>query len=196
METDLRADGPRDSDPDGEGRLSESISSSFILVDDERSPPSHLPAAIESEEGEVQSQSQKPEALRTSAPRNAVSNDLPDGAHLFNRSTLAGPDLPATDSLGLSENPLVRISGRHLIDTHGRVLSLRGTSVSGISKLPWPKSRMGDIKVKGGGVKEVTFINRPFPIEEAHEHLSRLQGWGLTLVRLLVCWEALEGEGP
>ncbi|KAF8183092.1 glycoside hydrolase superfamily, partial [Mycena galopus ATCC 62051] len=36
---------------------------------------------------------------------------------------------------------------------------------------------------------------RPFPLEEAPEHLARLRRWGLTFVRFLVAWEAIEHEG-
>lgn len=28
--------------------------------------------------------------------------------------------------------------------------------------------------------KGVTFVGRPFPLEKAHEHFSRLRRWGLT----------------
>ncbi|KAL1721732.1 glycoside hydrolase family 5 protein [Schizophyllum commune] len=41
-----------------------------------------------------------------------------------------------------------------------------------------------------------TFVGRPFPLSVAHEHLSRLRRWGLTFVRFLVTWEAVEHAGP
>ncbi|CAG8592840.1 3277_t:CDS:10 [Paraglomus brasilianum] len=44
--------------------------------------------------------------------------------------------------------------------------------------------------------RNVSFVGRPFPLEEAHEHFARLRSWGLTFVRLLVPWEALEHAGP
>ncbi len=60
--------------------------------------------------------------------------------------------------------------------------------------------------------RSVTFVGRPFPLEEAHEHFSRLRRWGLTFctylyarflaclqyskVRFLVTWEAIEHDGP
>ncbi|CAG8837900.1 16923_t:CDS:2, partial [Racocetra persica] len=44
--------------------------------------------------------------------------------------------------------------------------------------------------------RNVSFVGRPFPLEEVHEHFSRLRTWGLTFVRLLVTWEALEHAGP
>jgi hypothetical protein len=31
----------------------------------------------------------------------------------------------------------------------------------------------------------VTFVGRPFPLDEAHEHLARLRRWGLTFSKLL-----------
>ena len=44
--------------------------------------------------------------------------------------------------------------------------------------------------------EHLTFVNRPFSLEEAPEHCMRLRTWGLTLVRLLVTWEALSHECP
>ena len=40
------------------------------------------------------------------------------------------------------------------------------------------------------------FVGRPFALEDAEEHLSRLRTWGLTFIRLLVTWEAVEHLGP
>ena len=39
--------------------------------------------------------------------------------------------------------------------------------------------------------KKVSFVGRPFRLDEADIHFSRLRSWGLTFVRLLVPWEAL-----
>ncbi len=65
-----------------------------------------------------------------------------------------------------------------------------------------------------GDHASVTFVGRPFPLEEAHEHFCRLRRWGLTfstyickwfvfiyfssmnVVRFLVTWEAVEHAGP
>ncbi|KAF9078914.1 hypothetical protein BGX23_005796, partial [Mortierella sp. AD031] len=44
--------------------------------------------------------------------------------------------------------------------------------------------------------RNVCFLGRPFPRDQADEHFSRLKRWGLTFVRLLVPWEALEHSGP
>ena len=88
------------------------------------------------------------------------------------------------------------------VDSHGRTLMLRGVNLCGHSKLP--TSPPGSTHLSDGfyNHRNVSFIGRPFPIEEAEEHFSRLRyvavefdflysNWGLTFVRLLVPWEAL-----
>ena len=46
------------------------------------------------------------------------------------------------------------------------------------------------------GKHSISFVGRPFPLDEAAQHFERLQAYGLTLVRLVVTWEAVEHEGP
>ena len=76
---------------------------------------------------------------------------------------------------------MIRIAGDRFVDEHGRTLVLRGVNLGGSSKLP-----------RSGG----SFVGRPFPLEEAGAHFSRLQRWGLTTLRLVVTWEAVEHAGP
>lgn len=42
----------------------------------------------------------------------------------------------------------------------------------------------------------VSFIGRPFPLDEAEQHFRRLQQWGFNCLRLLTSWEAIEHAGP
>lgn len=88
----------------------------------------------------------------------------------------------------------IRVEGSHFIDEFGRTLLLRGINLGGGSKLPGlaePSSSAGFYQHR-----TVSFVNRPFPLDEADEHFGRLRHWGLTFLRLVVGWEAVEHAGP
>ncbi|HWV60031.1 MAG TPA: cellulase family glycosylhydrolase [Sphingopyxis sp.] len=89
----------------------------------------------------------------------------------------------------------LHIDGTRLRDSDGREVILRGVNLGGDSKLPWPDGGT-HVPTDFSDHREVSFVGRPFPIEEAGEHLGRLARWGFNCLRLLTTWEAVEHAGP
>ncbi|KAG0280861.1 hypothetical protein BGZ95_008288 [Linnemannia exigua] len=81
-------------------------------------------------------------------------------------------------------------------DSQNRTLLMRGVNLCGSSKLPTTPNGSSHLNEGFFDHRNVCFLGRPFPRDQADEHFSRLKRWGLTFVRLLVPWEALEHSGP
>jgi hypothetical protein len=86
--------------------------------------------------------------------------------------------------------PTISIKNGQFIDDNGRILNLRGVNLSGSSKRPFNYTDLNQ------DPKSTTFVGRPFPIEDAPEHFVRLAACGLTFVRFIITWEAIEHAGP
>ena len=100
--------------------------------------------------------------------------------------------IPA-QSLG---NTKIRVTKKYFKDEHGRVIQMRGVNLGGNSKLPINPFAICPSRPEFYNHRNVSFVNRPFPINKAKEHFEKLFHWGFTFVRLLVPWEAIEHSGP
>ncbi|WP_156400536.1 cellulase family glycosylhydrolase [Caulobacter sp. Root655] len=89
----------------------------------------------------------------------------------------------------------VRPQADLFLDARGRQVMLRGVNLGGDSKTPYPDGGT-QFPSDFSDHRQVSFIGRPFPLEDAEEHLARLAGWGFNVVRLLTTWEAVEHAGP
>ena len=90
----------------------------------------------------------------------------------------------------------MHIDGPCFKDEFGRTLLLRGVNLGGSSKVPYTPNGATYIREGFFDHRQVSFAGRPFPLEEADEHFARLRQWGLTFLRFLVTWEAVENGGP
>lgn len=97
-------------------------------------------------------------------------------------------------TLGLSVDSLGNFR-----DSNDRVVVLRGINLDSAAKLPnnLPSSFLRPDQVDSfWNGDDVSFVNRPFALEDAPVHFQRLKDWGFNTIRYLYTWEALEHKGP
>lgn len=141
---------------------------------------------------------------------DAVSDRLSlykETPHVETATCLAKQYGPGTVASATSENSvltclLLHVDGGRLLDKKGRKVTLKGINVDSAMKIPvtpfMPSyygntSSPGDIFFDGDNV---SFVGRPFPLEEAEQHFRRIKSWGFNTIRYLVTWEAIEHLGP
>lgn len=91
---------------------------------------------------------------------------------------------------------MIHVSGPWFKDEYQRTVILRGVNLGGSTKVP---TRPDGATFRPEGFfdhRSVSFVGRPFPLNEADEHFSRLKEWGFNFLRFLVTWEAVEHSGP
>jgi hypothetical protein len=91
---------------------------------------------------------------------------------------------------------MIKITGSHFTDELDRRLILRGVNLGGSTKVPFRPDGATYVREGFFDHRNASFIGRPFPLEEADEHLERLRAWGFNFLRFLVTWEAIEHAGP
>ena len=68
-------------------------------------------------------------------------------------------------------------------DAEGRYVFFHGVNVSGTTKVPVTTD-------------PVSYVGRPFPLEEADANFKRLRDAGFNFIRYLIIWDAIEHDGP
>ena len=117
-----------------------------------------------------------------------------EGLQLYSSSSIPdGKSVNAKDS----NTKNIHVDGEWFKDASGRIMNLRGINVGASSKMPFTPAILSHTK-EGffESARSVSFVGRPFPLEEADIHFRRLRDWGFRFVRLLITWEAIEHEGP
>ena len=91
---------------------------------------------------------------------------------------------------------MISTKGPWFTDKDGRVVFLRGVNLGGSTKIPTQPDGSTYRPEGFFDTRNVSFINRPFPLEQADEHYRRLRSWGFNCLRFLITWEAVEHSGP
>ncbi|KKK27195.1 glycosyl hydrolase [Aspergillus rambellii] len=90
----------------------------------------------------------------------------------------------------------LRIDGRTFKDPQNREITLRGINVAGDAKYPKTPDIPSYVSDGFFDTDNVSFVGRPFSLDDAHTHFSRIRKWGFNTIRYLFTWEAIEHEGP
>lgn len=92
--------------------------------------------------------------------------------------------------------PRLRIDGCVFRDSENREITLRGINVAGDAKFPTSPNQPSHIPDDFFDADNVSFVDRPFSLDEVHVHFARLKRWGFNTLRYIFTWEAIEHAGP
>ena len=92
--------------------------------------------------------------------------------------------------------PHLRVCGTKFKDENNREVTIHGINVAADAKFPFSPDLPSHVLEQFFDGDNVSFVGRPFPIEDAHLHFSRLRRWGYNTIRYIFTWEAIEAAGP
>lgn len=90
----------------------------------------------------------------------------------------------------------LRVEGDKFRDQHGREVTIRGINCAGDAKYPKVPNVPSNVSEGFFDADNVSFVGRPFAVDDAHIHFSRLRRYGYNAIRYVFTWEAIEHEGP
>jgi beta-galactosidase GanA len=90
----------------------------------------------------------------------------------------------------------IRIEGHRFRDSDDREVILHGINVAADAKYPSSPDQPSHISENFFDGDNVSFTQRPFSLEDAHVHFSRLRRCGYNTIRYVFTWEAIEHAGP
>lgn len=90
----------------------------------------------------------------------------------------------------------LRVEGSTFRDAQNREVTLRGINIDSLAKFPKTPNLPSYVPDKFYDGDNVSFIGRPFALEDAHVHFKRLKSWGYNTIRYIFTWEAIEHRGP
>jgi hypothetical protein len=90
----------------------------------------------------------------------------------------------------------LRIDGRTFRDSDNREVTLHGINCAADAKFPANPDQPSHVVDNFFDGDNVSFVNRPFSVDDAATHFARLRGWGYNTIRYVFTWEAIEHAGP
>jgi len=90
----------------------------------------------------------------------------------------------------------LRIEGRTFRDSQNREVTLHGINCAADAKFPASPDQPSHVADGFFDGDNVSFVNRPFSVQDAATHFSRLRSWGYNTIRYVFTWEAIEHAGP
>jgi len=90
----------------------------------------------------------------------------------------------------------LHIDGTAFRDIKNREVTLHGINVAGDAKNPSHPDIPSHEKEHFFDGDNVSFVGRPFTLDQAPVHFGRLRQWGYNTIRYIFTWEAIEHAGP